>query len=187
MDETQQQQPSLASLAEPIRQHHHKRQRAGLYSEGRAYQITKVQDNHQEILRRLTLGQKAKDIAADLGVTPAVVSYVRHGAEGKEELRLMQGAANQDTVTVRQRIHIASLSAIAVMEGMLEDEDVPLSLRLRAAQDILDRAGHAAPKVIQAHNTHAVLSREDIEDIKQRARSMGCVVDVEATIMGEEE
>jgi dissimilatory sulfite reductase (desulfoviridin) alpha/beta subunit len=50
---------------------------------------------------------------------------------------------------------------------------------LKAAQDILDRAGYAAVKTIQTANIHAHLTKEDIDDIKRRAKDIGLCFDSE--------
>lgn len=139
--------------------------------EPRQYQIQQLWDLHHEILRRLIIGQKSVDIARDLGVTSAVISYVKNSEVGKRQLSLMRSAADLNAVDVAVRVKELAVTAVKVMEeGM--DPDQPMALRLKAATDVLDRAGFGAPKILRTENVHAVLTRDDIEEIKQKARSM---------------
>ena len=148
---------------------------------GRKYQIQALWDVHHEILRRLVLGQKGTDVAFDLEISPVVVSYVKNSALGKRQLEIMRGAANQEAINVSKRIKDASINAVAVLEGILANEDVNLGLKLWAAQDILDRAGYAPPKVLRTENLHAFLTGEDIAQLKQRAKEVGMIADADGT------
>ena len=59
---------------------------------GRKYQIQKLWDIHQEILRLLLLGHKPVEIAKTLGVTPTMVSYTANSELVKKRLEVMRGA-----------------------------------------------------------------------------------------------
>ena len=146
--------------------------------EPRQYQIQQLHDLHHEVLRRLVLGQKPIEIARDLQITSAVVSYVKHSEIGKRQLSLMRSAADVSAINVAGRIKELAGRAVEVMEAAL-DAAQPMQYRMKAATDILDRAGHAAPKVLRTENLHAHFTGEDIEAIKQRARECGAIVDVE--------
>ena len=148
----------------------------------RQYQIQQLWETHHEILRRLVIGQKSVEIARDLEITTAVVSYVKNSEVGKKQLSLMRSACDMSAVDVSVKIKELAGRAIAVMEAGL-DEEQPLALRMKAATDVLDRAGFGAPKIIRSENVHAHLTRDDIEEIKQRAREEGkrCGCVVEAT------
>jgi len=64
---------------------------------------------------------------------------------------------------------------------MKDDEESPDTLRAKIAMDVLDRAGHGAVK--KQVSLHQNLSKEDINNIKQRAKDIGedigLVVDAE--------
>lgn len=137
--------------------------------EPRQYQIKQLWDLHHEILRRLLIGQKSVEIAADLDVTPATISYVKNSEVGKKQLSLMRSAADVTAVDIAGRIKELAAKAVEVMEAGLDSEN-PIGIRMKAACDILDRAGHGAPKVLRTENIHAHLTAEDISRIKQVAR-----------------
>lgn len=145
----------------------------------RQYQIQQLWDVHHEILRRLIIGQKAVDIARDLNVTTAVISYVRNSEIGRKQLSLMRSAADVSAVDVAGHIKKLAARAVEVMEAGL-DESQTMGVRMKAAVDILDRAGFGAPKILRTENIHAHLTREDIDAIKQRARDEGVIIDVVA-------
>jgi hypothetical protein len=57
------------------------------------------------------------------------------------------------------------------------DSDLP-NIKLKAATDILDRAGHAAVRTLRTENIHAHFTADEISDIKKRAREVGLLTDV---------
>lgn len=144
--------------------------------EPRQYQIKQLWELHHEILRRLVIGQKSVDIARDLNVTPAVISYVKNSEIGKKQLSLMRSAADVSAVDVAGHIKRLAAQAVQVMEEGMCDTN-PMAIRMKAAVDVLDRAGFGAPKIFRSENIHAHLTRDDIEQIKARAREEGVVVD----------
>jgi len=140
-------------------------------AEPRQYQIKQLWECHHEILRRLVIGQKSVEIARDLGVTTAVISYVKNSEVGKRQLSLIRSAVDAETIDVAGRIKELATVAIRVMEeGM--DEEQPMGTRLKAATDVLDRAGFGAPRILRTENLHAHLTADDIAEIKERARRM---------------
>ncbi len=147
--------------------------------EPRQYQIQQLWELHHEILRRLVLGQKSVDVARDLDISVAVVSYVKNSEVGKKQLSLMRSAADVSIIDIAGRIRELACTAVVVMEHAMDDAH-PMATRMRAAVDVLDRAGFGAPRVLRTENIHAHLTIEDIEDIKQRARLEGVVIDVAA-------
>ena len=51
------------------------------------------------------------------------------------------------------------------------------NIKLKAATDILDRAGHAAVRTLRTENIHAHFTADEISDIKKRAREVGLLTD----------
>lgn len=140
----------------------------------RQYQITKVWDVHHEIMRLALLGMKSVDIAHTLDITPVTVSYTLNSSLVRRQLDIMRSARDVDAIEVSRRIQALAPEAVKVLEELME-EGVP-AIRLGAAKDVLDRAGHAAVKTLRTENIHAYLSKEEIDDIKSRAREIGLCV-----------
>lgn len=137
----------------------------------RQYQISRVWDAHQEIMRLAVTGMKSVDIAQILGVSPAMVSYTLNSAIVQRQLDIMRAARDVDAIQVSKRIHELAPEAVEAL-GDLLDSEVP-QIRLGAAKDVLDRAGHAAVKTLRTENLHAHFTKEEIDDIKKRAMEIG--------------
>ena len=143
----------------------------------RKYQIQSIWDQHHSILQRLLLGQRSKDIAAELGCTEAMVSYTKNSTLVQRQLSIMRGARDAEildcAIQLKQRVG----KALEVLDDTLENENFP-ALRYKAASDILDRE---VPKVSRFEGITARLSREDISRLTNRAitvaREAGLVVE----------
>lgn len=140
---------------------------------GRKYQIQTIWDTHHEICRLALLGMKHVEIASTLGVTPATVSYTLNSELVKKQMMIMRGARDASSVDVAKRIQEMLPEALEVLDTILKNENASASVRSNIAQDLLDRGGHGAPKVIETRGFMAHLSGEDIERIKQRAKESG--------------
>lgn len=144
-----------------------------------------MQELHREIVRRLVLGQRPREIAAELGVTPQTVSNVRNSSVVRQYMEMLQQGRDADVVAVQRRIKELAAVAIDVLEEAMEDESTPMGVRVRAAIDVLDRGGHAAPKRVEF--LHGVFTRKDLEELKQRAIAAGAVIPAnDADEVGEE-
>lgn len=137
--------------------------------DSRKYQILDLHERHHQILRMLVLGHDPKSIADTLGCTTATVGNVQHSELGRRQLSVMRGAADAQAVDVAAEIKRLAPIALVRLEEILTKPDVPDTLVVSVSKDILDRAGHGAPKIIQGQFTHAHLTKQDIEDMKKRA------------------
>lgn len=140
---------------------------------GRKYQIQHMWDLHHEICRLALLGMKHVEIAESLGVTPATVGNTLGSELVKKQMMIMRGARDASSVDVAKRIQEMLPEALEVLDTILKNENASASVRSNIAQDLLDRGGHGAPKVIETRGFMAHLSGEDIERIKQRAKESG--------------
>ena len=111
----------------------------------RKYQIMELWDKHHAILRLLALGMSEKHIAEQLGCTTATVGNVKHGELGKRQLALFRSAADKAAVDIMEDIRNLAPVAVARLEEILSDQNSDKKLVAGVAQDILDRAGFAAP------------------------------------------
>lgn len=151
----------------------------------RKYNITHMWQHHHEILRLVLLGHKPADIAQLLGVTPQTVSNTVNSPLGRAKLALMRAERDQNSVNVAAVIKDLQGNALDVVAEFVDPEkgkNKDDRLRLKAAFDLLDRGGHAAPKVIQAQHMHAVIQPQDMVEIKRRsdaARQAGLIVEAE--------
>lgn len=152
---------------------------------GRRYQPKKLNERHHNILRLHLLGYSNKEIADRLGCTPTSVSIAVNSNLGRIQASLMRAEVDNGAIEAAKRIRALAPKAIDVIEETMANEDVPAAVRLRAAQDALDRAGFGAVKRVDMRSTSVSLSSDDLEELKNsalaRARENGLVVDAPST------
>ena len=138
----------------------------------KTFRISTLWDSHREICRRLALGEKATDIAQALGVTPAMISYTRNSKAAKDQIAILRGAMDADTIDLGIRIQKFAPIALQLLEDIIEGngdgKDASITIRAHHADKYLDRAGYSPIKKVATIGT--LLTREDIEAIKERSR-----------------
>lgn len=145
--------------------------------ERKTFTVENIWNSHREIMRLALTGMKQADIARELGVSEVMVSYTLNSPVVKRQLDVMQAARDIDAVDVSKRIQEVAPRALEVLEELLEDAND--AIRFKTATDLLDRAGHAAVKTLRTQSLSVHLDKDDLEEIKQRAREIGLCVDVD--------
>jgi hypothetical protein len=138
-----------------------------------AYQLKKMKSIHKRIAEQVAVGSNDKTIAESLGVTTQMVAYTRKSRIVQEYLGLLEEDIRDDAIDVAREIQELSPFAIRTIETTMLDPLTDRKLRTELAKDILDRAGHSP--VHRSEGIVAHMTRNDIEEIKQRARSSGVV------------
>lgn len=136
---------------------------------GRTFRIGKLWEIHHEIARRLSLGEKNRDIADALGITEVMVSYTKNSKLVEDKVDILRASMDADTIDLGIRIKEFAPRALQLLEDVIEGhhEEASIALRARYADRHLDRAGYTPVRKIAVATGH--LSREDVEDIKRRA------------------
>jgi predicted transcriptional regulator len=120
----------------------------------------------------LALGEKATDIAASLGISKAMVSYTKNSKVAQDQISILRGAMDADTIDLGQKIQKFAPVALQLLEhiiaGQGDGKEASIRLRANTAERYMDRAGYAPVKKIATMST--TLTREDIDIIKTRAR-----------------
>ena len=137
----------------------------------RTWQVENIWDLHHAIKRRVFLGQKNKEIAEALGCCPQTVSNVRNSPVIEEELAIMHGAADADSIDLAQEIRKIAPESLKLIKNVItgKEESASIALRVKAAESNLDRAGFAPPKVVKTDNIHTFLTTDEIASIKEQA------------------
>lgn len=146
--------------------------------ERKSFTVENIWNSHQEIMRLAVTGMKQADIARELGVSEVMVSYTLNSPVVKRQMMVMQAARDVDAVDVAKRIQEVAPRALDILEELLETGND--TIRLRTATDLLDRAGHAAVKTFRTQSLSVHLDKEDLDEIKQRAREIGLCIDVDS-------
>lgn len=134
------------------------------------YSVEKIWDHHHEIVRRLALGQRPRQIALDLDVSVQTISNVRNSPLVKQQLAMLHAVRDVETTEVARQILEVAPKAIRVIEDMLDDEEQKADVRLRAALGTLD---HAIPRRSVQLNVDQHLNEDDMNDIKKIALERG--------------
>lgn len=133
-----------------------------------SYELERLWGVHKEILRRHYLGQKSINIARALGVTPTMVSYTINCELGQRFLARMEQEGHANIVDISERLSEMSPQALGVIEETINDPDESKKLRTELAKDVLDRAGYSPVKKFQGHNVTALITSDDLAEMKER-------------------
>jgi len=143
----------------------------------RKYQITQLWDVHHEIVRLALLGMKHVEIASTLGINPVTVSYTLRSPIVHRQLEQMRSVRDFGAIDIAKEIAALAPAAVKVLEELLDNE-LP-NIKLKAAENILDRAGYAAVQRIKQDIIVSHFTAAEIIDIKARAKDIGLMVDAE--------
>ena len=137
--------------------------------EERYYNVRAVWEKHHEVLRRIVLGQKNVDIAKDLNCTPQMISDLRNSPLAKEIIKVYMQERDDEVRDMRAQIDKFAPLALDYLENIISGREPGASpaLRARTAENYVSRAGYGA--VTRVQTLHATVSRNEIEQIKQRA------------------
>lgn len=105
--------------------------------------LTYVRPMHREIARRLVLGQKVKDIAADLNITPTRISTLVNSPVFKKEIKRLEDQRDVGVSDVTRTLREVAPVCLEQVERLMYNAKSE-KVRLSAAQDLLDRAGYGA-------------------------------------------
>lgn len=134
------------------------------------YQIELLQEQHKAMARMIALGAGNKDIAEALGVTPQMVCYARNSAVTARMVNELDAKSNAKTEESLRQIKMLSSRAVELLKSAMECEEAPLSLRLRAAESILDRGGLGKITQIKVDSSKGHFTPQDIAELKERVR-----------------
>ena len=154
--------------------------------ERKTFEVNEMWEMHHEIVRRLLLGQKNRDIARALGVSEPVVSYTRNSKVVKDKLDIMRAARDADSIDIATEIRDKAPKALRLLESIIDDsgEKHPMTLVAKTAENWVNRAGYVAPKSIVLEGLVAHFTVDEIEKIKRDSirdgMASGVVVEGEA-------
>lgn len=140
---------------------------------GAKYQVEELWDRHHEIMRLAVMGMKQVAIAQQLGVSEVMVSYTLNSPLVQRQMELLRATRDAKTVDVAKRIKELAAEAVERIGDIMREGSEGAALK--ASLGILDRAGHAPIQKFQG--TMAVLTAEDILEIKERARLIGALAE----------
>lgn len=153
----------------------------------RTYRVSDMTDKHHEIARMLLLGMSDADVAKQAGISTGYVSTVRRSPVVMEQLTILRAARDRECVDVAIQIQEALPKCIEFLTETITGADVSAVLKSKNAFGLLSLGGFGPSKNISVKGVHAVLTAEDIAEIKDRGISLGTEMGiVEAEVLKEE-
>ena len=145
---------------------------------------------HKEIARLELTGHKPAEIVAalaDLEITHEYVQRIRSNPIYQHYLRRLEDQANTECKDVRKILAHKAVDMLNIVVGIAESEESADSVRLRAAQDVLDRAGYkpVAHEVrLNINESFSSEERQELRRIHDQMRYSGLILDIEPEKLG---
>jgi len=160
--------------------------------ERKSWTLKEMQDIHHTIKRLLFLGMSNKAIADKLGVTAQMITLVKNSPIVKQQLKLMQKAADSDAIDLQAQIaEIAPKAHQNIKEvietGSLNGEDMKAATVLKECNTMLDRHMGKPAQTIKGVHTHAHFTADEIFKLKQAATQVEDAEVIDAEILGDSE
>lgn len=138
----------------------------------RKFEVRQLWELHEEILRRLVLGEKPNIIAAELDITPQTVSNIRNSRLGRERIADLKGERDCDVKALGERVTRLTPLALDVLENVLNgDEEASVAMRIKVALSVTSSAGFGPTKRIAIAHGH--YTPQELEAIKAKALDVG--------------
>lgn len=139
------------------------------------YELKRMKQIHHEIAMLALLGYNHPTIAKKLDVSRTMVDYTLGSQIVKDKLKILRKERDKEATRVRDRIEELQPMALETLEAVMVDPNTSENGKIRVAQDLLDRGGHQA--VDLKADVSDKMSTDDINEIKQRAKNAGMMVE----------
>lgn len=151
----------------------------------RTYRVSEMSDKHHEVARLLLLGMDNQEVGKIVGMAPEYISTIRHSPVVKEQLTILRAARDRESVDVAIQIQEALPKCIEFLTETITGEAISASLKSKNAFGLLSIGGYGASRNVTVNATHAILSAEDIEEIRDRGTRLAEEIGiVEAEVEG---
>jgi hypothetical protein len=140
--------------------------------------VREMNERHHEIARMVVLGYKNAEIAKDLNISQSFVSTVRNAPPVKEKVAILAGARDAGTVDIAKQIQMALPTCIKYLSETIPDDDISDSLKSRNAFGLMAIGGHGPSKNLNVRGVHAVLTADDIKEIRENAQNIAVEIGI---------
>jgi len=154
-------------------------------AEPKPYHVEHIQEIHHEVLRLLILGRRPKEIAAITGLTESFISKLRNSPVCRERLEVLGVAKDAETVATSRIIARVQPRAAKLLEDVIEGKiDASVGRKIKTAQDMLSRGGHAPVQHIRDEHTYGI-TKETLDALKQRAEDARALAEADYEVVEE--
>lgn len=139
------------------------------------WKVTELQELHHNIKNLIFLGYTRKEIAKTLNCTPQQVSNVKNSPIVKDQLLLMQVAAEGGCVDIQKEIsklqpHALKTLKEVIESGTLNGKEVATNTRIKECNNIIDRYIGKPTQTVKTSGVVAHLTSDDILKLKEKAK-----------------
>jgi len=141
----------------------------GLGQKSYSNELQKLRSRHHLIIRLHATGQlNGKEIAEIVDVTPQTVYNTLNSDLAKQKIAYLRRQAEGHTIDILKELQNLAPTAVAQLEDVLTDPGAKQKLRVKVAQDILDRAGYGKTQNINVNENR--VTDADIAEIREKAK-----------------
>ena len=147
-------------------------------------EIKSLWSRNHEIINLAVRGHKSVDIAKILNINISTVSDTLNSELGERKLSELRFGRDEEAKVVGEKIRVLTDRALAVYHEFFDDVsgEVGLKDKREGAKDFLnDMSGLRAPTRVQSLSASVQLTREELEEFKQRgiqaAKDSGMIVE----------
>lgn len=138
----------------------------------KVHNIKNMNERHHEVARMVVLGYSNVDIATALNVGKEFICSIRNAPPVQEQVAVLTGARDASTVDVARQIQMLLPKCVSYLAGTIENAEISDHVRSRNAFGLLSTGGHGPVKNVNVKAVHAVLTAEDIKEIRDDAQSV---------------
>lgn len=136
---------------------------------GYGQELKRLRARHHYMIRLKATGQYSnKEIANIVGVTPGTVSNVLNSELARQKLKYLQEQADAQVIDLFKQLQELAPLAVNQLAEVLQDPGAKYKDKIKAAKEILDRAGHG--KTQNVNMRHETVDDNDIKEIKAEAK-----------------
>lgn len=143
------------------------------------FQVEKLWQRHKVICQMTAVGMNQVEIAEALGISPVTVSYTLRSPLVRHQVELLQAGRDEAAMNLLEQITDMAPKAVALLDVAMDDETQPMPTRLQASRELRGWMEFVLPKKRENVSIGALLSLDDIKQIKAEALKAGAALSTE--------
>lgn len=136
----------------------------------RKFGLSHIKPRHQEIARRIVLGQTQKEVCDALNISQPRMSVICASPLFKIEVKRLAELRDSGVIDIAQDLKEMSPGALETLERTMYRSGSE-RIQVHCAESILDRAGHSKINKVEGnfqHNFNSMTHKELLELVEQR-------------------
>jgi hypothetical protein len=145
--------------------------------EGNGSPVSHLWEVHKEIARLQVSGMRPVEISRRLGYTQSWLSTIMCSPVYVDYLSKLSGRADDSAIDIKKRIEEGAETGVMELLRVLKGEgeykgSVSTAIKVKVAQDFLDRNGQGKITKVEQTSTVTVLDAARIEELKQKRSTL---------------